>query len=74
MENNDKLFFARNELENVIDSLQQTLKLSEQEMMIVVEMVLSTARHKTMIRNIYNQIKPPKKEESENGNTNEKGQ
>lgn len=82
-----KIMFARNELENRISELQKILELSENDMMIVTEMLLSTARYKSVIRNVYNNLKPiekktddetmeelKKREVSNNGNTNEKGQ
>ncbi|MCR5591347.1 MAG: hypothetical protein K6F73_07400 [Lachnospiraceae bacterium] len=63
MSNIDKLLLARNELENDIDKLQSSLTLSESDMMIVLEMILSTSRYKSIVRNIYNNIKPAKQEQ-----------
>lgn len=72
MNEKEKLLFARNELEIVINNLQNTLELSEMDIMLVIELILSTARYKSVMRNIYNDIKPKKKEkESEDGNSNE---
>ena len=56
-----KIMFARNELENRISELQKLLELSENDMMIVTEMLLSTARYKSVIRNVYNNLKPIEK-------------
>lgn len=56
-----KIMFARNELENRISELQKILELSENDMMIVTEMLLSTARYKSVIRNEYNKLKPIEK-------------
>ena len=64
-----KIFIARNELENKISEIQQVLKLSEMEMSLVVEMTLSTARYKALVRNIYDTTKG-----EDDGNSNEKGQ
>ena len=69
----ERIFLARNELENQMNDLRESLELTESEMMIVLEMVLSTARHQSMVRGIYNKVKIVKKENND-GNTNEKGQ
>ena len=53
-----KIMFARNELENRISELQKILELSENDMMIVTEMLLSTSRYKSVIRNVYNNLQP----------------
>ena len=67
-----KIFFAKNELENVVTALQNSFNISEEEMMIVLEMVLSTARYKTLVRGAYDEIKPTqKKGEADNGNSDE---
>lgn len=50
----DKIILARNEVENVVSSVQRQFDLSEEEMMIACEMVLSTARHKALTRGAYN--------------------
>ncbi len=68
----DKIMFARNELENVTNELQKKMGFTEDEMLIVIEMVLSSARHKTIVRNGYDNLL--EKKEQDNGNTNEKGQ
>lgn len=64
--NEKKIFIARNELENKISEIQQVLKLSEMEMSLVVEMTLSTARYKALVRNFYDTMKG-----EDDGNTNE---
>lgn len=69
----DRIFIARNELENKVNGLRESLELTEPEMAIVLEMVLSTARHQSMVRSIYNKVKIVNKENND-GNTNEKGQ
>ena len=61
METIDKLLFARNELENRINELQRILELPEDGMMLVVEMILSTARYKTIVRNSYSKLPIEKK-------------
>lgn len=61
METIDKLLFARNELENRINELQRILELPEDGMMLVVEMLLSTARYKTIVRNSYSKLPIEKK-------------
>lgn len=68
---NNLIIVARNELENKVSEIQSVLGLSEMEMSIVIEMVLSTARYKSIVRGIYDEAK---KGETDNGNSNEKGQ
>ena len=66
----DRIFIARNELENKVNGLRESLELTEPEMTIVLEMVLSTARHQSIVRGIYNKVKVVNKE-VEDGNSNE---
>lgn len=65
MDTIDKLLFARNELENRINELQRILELPEDGMMLVVEMLLSTARYKTIVRNSYSKLPIEKKVDDE---------
>lgn len=53
MNNTKNMLLARNEIENRIDELQRALNLTEEEMLFVVEGVLSTARHKALMREVY---------------------
>lgn len=55
MNNTKNMIFARNEIENKVDELQIGLGLTEDEMLFVVEGVLSTARHKALVREVYTQ-------------------
>ena len=52
-----KILLARNELENKISDIQRALKLSEAEMMLVVEMALGTSRYTALVRGIYDEVK-----------------
>ena len=52
----DKILIARNEIENFANNLQKELGLREEEMMIAVEMALSTSRHKAITRSGYNAL------------------
>lgn len=49
----DKILIARNEIENFANNLQKELGLREEEMLIAVEMALSTSRHKAITRGGY---------------------
>lgn len=71
MNDRDKLLFARNELENVIANLQNTLQMSHHDMMLVIEMLLSTARYKVITQSAYDTIKPLKKEKAKQGENEE---
>ena len=64
----ERVFIARNELEKKADELQRTLQLSEMDMTVVLEMVLSTARHKVIARNAYDTFTKAQKGDTENGN------
>lgn len=68
--NIEKILLARNELENKVNDLRDMLQLSEADMLVACEMVLSTARHQALVRDIYNRTKVVNKE-SEDGNSNE---
>ena len=52
----DKILVARNEIENFTNNLQKELGLREEEMLIAVEMALSTSRHKAITRGGYNAL------------------
>ena len=56
MSETEKILIANNELANFMSDLQKRLELSEEEMQIACEMALSTARHKVIVRNIYNKF------------------
>lgn len=80
MNHTQKLLFAKNELENVMSGLQKDLELENDDMMIIIELLLSTSRYRSLVKNAYDQLTIvkqthiPKEGEIENGNTNEKGQ
>lgn len=52
----DKILIARNEIENFANNLQKELGLREEEMLIAVEMALSTSRYKAITRGGYNAL------------------
>lgn len=56
MNNTQKILFAKNELENVIGALQKQLEMSEDELMLVLELLLSTSRYRHIVKGAYDQI------------------
>ena len=48
-------------MQHRINELQRILELPEDGMMLVVEMLLSTARYKTIVRNSYSKLPIEKK-------------
>lgn len=66
MTNTKNMLLARNEIENKVNELQSALNLTEEEMLFVVEAVVSTSRHKAIMREVYtqaeNEVKATKKE------------
>lgn len=70
--NTEKMMIAKNEIENVISNLGKTLSIDDFEMLFVLESVCNTVRHKCLTRQAYQKVSNRK--ESDNGNTNEKGQ
>lgn len=66
MNSTQKILFAKNELENVIGALQKQLEMSEDDMMIVLELLLSTTRYRTIVKGAYDQIELVKQNQNKN--------
>lgn len=70
--NTEKMLLAKNEIENIISNLEKSLGLDDFEMLFVLESVCNTTRHKCLTREVYQKVTSGK--ESNDGNSNEKGQ
>lgn len=68
MTETEKILLANNELANFTSDLQRKLGLTESEMQIACEMLLSTARHKVIVRNAYDKMIDSEKETPEEQN------
>lgn len=66
-----RMLCAKNELENLINELKTKLGLSEEAMMLVIEMISNSSRYKTLIKLSYDMLNNQRKEEAKDGNTNE---
>lgn len=53
MTNTDRAMIARNEIENIICDLSQDLLLSEEDMILIIDAVSNTIRHKALTRKAY---------------------
>ena len=58
----EKLLVARNEIENVISDISRELEISEEEMILIIDAVSNTVRHKALTRSAYMAVKKAKEE------------
>lgn len=70
-----EILCAKNELENQFVVMQNKLGLSEEDMLVVVEMISNSIRYKALVKISYDAIQREiEKGDTDNGNSNEKGQ
>ena len=74
MNRNEKAMVARNEIENLINDISRDLGITEEDMVMIIDAVSNTVRHKALTRNAYTvfqQEQEALKAKKENGKENE---
>lgn len=72
MTKTEKALVARNEIENLINDISRDLGLSEDDMVLIIDAVSNTVRHKALTRSAYTEFqKEREKAKEENGKEKE---
>ena len=74
MTKTERALVARNEIENLINDVGRDLGLSEEDMVLIIDAVSNTVRHKALTRNAYTALQKEREEQKakeENGREKE---
>ena len=74
MTKTERALVARNEIENLINDVSRDLGLSEDDMVLIIDAVSNTVRHKALTRNAYMEFQKEReaqKSKEENGREKE---